>query len=518
MSVCLQKDFGKAPHVRFGPSDIRSASIPCLLTRSTPFKPRSQLATLHRGRAHCGGRFLSRPNWPLPTSLAAPQSQRPADLFRGLTASGGAATKIGQLISQFRSSGGGRVGSGTWGSGEFAAVLCSLRTPPFRADRNTCSGYVWARRLSACQSYAWLPLPGTPRELVPGFSLLGVEKRRRAAGLQLLDNRSVCTSPRGLASASTFAATASSGAMLFTSFSNASTSTAATGFSFGAPSTLAGVFGGTASGFGLKFPGIGGAVSTASTTSTTTTTTNTTTTTTTTTSDFTFNLKPVTSTGISNTVPVGITPVPFTSTVDAIVTPVMTYGQLDALVNNWSLELEDQEKHFLHQATQINTWDHILIENGEKITALHGEVEKVKLNQKRLEQELDFILSQQKELEDLLIPLEGSVKGESGSAYPQHTDEEHERTYNVAENIDAQLKRMAQDFKDIIEHLNTFGNPADPTDPLQQICKILNVQADSLQWINQTSDMLQRKVEEVTEVFEHRRRKEQERNVVIAFD
>lgn len=226
----------------------------------------------------------------------------------------------------------------------------------------------------------------------------------------------------------------------------------------------------------------------------------------------------MTSTGISNTVPVGITPVPFTSTVDAIVTPVMTYGQLDALVNNWSLELEDQEKHFLHQATQINAWDHILIENGEKITALHGEVEKVKLNQKRLEQELNFILSQQKELEDLLIPLEGSVKGESGSAYPQHTDEEHERTYNVAENIDAQLKRMAQDFKDIIEHLNTFGNPADPTDPLQQICKILNVQADSLQWINQTSDMLQRKVEEVTEVFEHRRRKEQERNVVIAFD
>ncbi|XP_072813898.1 nucleoporin-62 C-terminal-like protein isoform X2 [Vicugna pacos] len=306
--------------------------------------------------------------------------------------------------------------------------------------------------------------------------------------------------------------------MLFTSFSNASTSTAATGFSFGAPSTLAGVFGDTTSGFGLKFPGIGGAVSTASTTSTTTTTTNTTTTTTTTTSGFTFNLKPVTSSGISNTVPVGITPVPFTSTVDAIVTPVMTYGQLDALLNNWSLELEDQEKHFLHQATQINAWDHILIENGEKITALHGEVEKVKLNQKRLEQELDFILSQQKELEDLLIPLEGSVKGESGSAYPQHTDEEHERTYNVAENIDAQLKQMAQDFKDIIEHLNTFGSPADPTDPLQQICKILNVQVDSLQWINQTSDMLQRKVEEVTEVFEHPCRKEQERNVVIAFD
>ena len=29
---------------------------------------------------------------------------------------------------------------------------------------------------------------------------------------------------------------------------------------------------------------------------------------------------------------------------------------------------------------------------------------------------------------------------------------------------------MAQDLKDIIEHLNTFGNPADPTDP---VCELL---------------------------------------------
>lgn len=318
--------------------------------------------------------------------------------------------------------------------------------------------------------------------------------------------------------ASTAVATTRSSTMLFTSFSNASSSTAATGISFGSPTTSTGTLGGTTLGFGLKFPGAGGAMPVASTTtSTTTTTTVTTTTTTTITSGFTLNIKPLTSTGIDNTVPVGITSIPFTSTVNAIITPVMTYGQLDGLVNKWSLELEDQEKHFLHQATQVNVWDNTLIENGEKITALHGEVEKVKLDQKRLEKELDFILSQQKELEDLLIPLEESVKDQNGSVYLQHTDE-RESTYKLAENIDAQLKRMAQDLKDIIEHLNTFGSPADTTEPLQQICKILNAHMDSLQWINQTSGMLQRKVEEVTQVFEHRRRQEQDRNIRIAFD
>ena len=39
-------------------------------------------------------------------------------------------------------------------------------------------------------------------------------------------------------------------------------------------------------------------------------------------------------------------------------------------------------------------------------------------------------------------------------------------SYKLAENIDAQLKHMAQDLKDIIEHLNTSGGPADTSDPV----------------------------------------------------
>ncbi|NXH65689.1 NUP62 protein, partial [Hydrobates tethys] len=290
------------------------------------------------------------------------------------------------------------------------------------------------------------------------------------------------------------------GPTLFASIvsSSAPTSSTTTGLSLGAPST------GTASlgtlGFGLKVPG-----TTATATSTATSTTSA--------SGFALNLKPLTTTGA-----IGAgTSTAAISTTTTSAPPVMTYAQLESLINKWSLELEDQEKHFLHQATQVNAWDRTLIENGEKITSLHREVEKVKLDQKRLDQELDFILSQQKELEDLLTPLEESVKEQSGTIYLQHADEERERTYKLAENIDAQLKHMAQDLKDIIEHLNTSGGPADTSDPLQQICKILNAHMDSLQWIEQNSAVLQRKVEEVTKVCESRR-KEQERSFRITFD
>ncbi|XP_035181561.1 nucleoporin-62 C-terminal-like protein isoform X2 [Oxyura jamaicensis] len=291
----------------------------------------------------------------------------------------------------------------------------------------------------------------------------------------------------------------STGPTLFASIasSSAPTSSTTTGLSLGAPST--GTAGLGTSGFGLKAPG-----TTAAATSTATSTSA---------SSFALNLKPLTTTGATG----AVTSTTAITTTTASAPPVMTYAQLESLINKWSLELEDQEKHFLHQATQVNAWDRTLIENGEKITSLHREVEKVKLDQKRLDQELDFILSQQKELEDLLTPLEESVKEQSGTIHLQHADEEREKTYKLAENIDAQLKRMAQDLKDIIEHLNTSGGPADTSDPLQQICKILNAHMDSLQWIDQNSALLQRKVEEVTKVCESRR-KEQERNFGITFD
>uniref|UniRef100_A0A4X2L971 Nuclear pore glycoprotein p62 n=1 Tax=Vombatus ursinus TaxID=29139 RepID=A0A4X2L971_VOMUR len=305
--------------------------------------------------------------------------------------------------------------------------------------------------------------------------------------------------------AATSASTTTSGPTLFASIANSSLAvSSAPTLSVGAPSTSVAAPGLGVLGFGLKLPG-----STSTVTSTTTTTTSATTT------GFALNLKPLTTPG-TGIIPSTCATLPSATTAPSII-PVMTYAQLESLINKWSLELEDQEKHFLQQATQVNAWDRTLIENGEKITSLHREVEKVKLDQKRLDQELDFILSQQKELEDLLAPLEEAVKEQSGIIYLQHADEEREKTYKLAENIDAQLKRMAQDLKDIIEHLNMSGGPPDTSDPLQQICKILNAHMDSLQWIDQNSALLQRKVEEVSKVCESRR-KEQERSYRIVFD
>ncbi|XP_054888389.1 nucleoporin 62 like [Poeciliopsis prolifica] len=309
------------------------------------------------------------------------------------------------------------------------------------------------------------------------------------------------------------ASVAPSGPSLFASPLTTATAApaATTGFLLGtAPASIASTATPSATGGGLNFTlkPLGSAATTAAASTTTAPAA-------TTGTGFSLGVKPLSSTAMTATT----TAATLTTTTTATTAnpPVMSYAQLESLINKWSLELEDQERHFLQQATQVNAWDRMLVENGEKITSLHKELEKVKLDQRRLNQELDFILSQQKELEDLLCPLEESVKEQSGTIYMQNADEERERTYKLAENVDAQLKRMSQDLKEIIEHLNTSSGPADTSDPLQQICKILNAHMDSLQWIDQNSVLLQRRVEEVSKLCDTQR-KEQEKTFRLTFD
>lgn len=68
--------------------------------------------------------------------------------------------------------------------------------------------------------------------------------------------------------------------------------------------------------------------------------------------------------------------------------------------------MEDQLKIFMNQARQLTAWDRLLISNGEKIVTISNGLEGIKQQQQQLDHELDFVLSQQKELEDLIAPLE----------------------------------------------------------------------------------------------------------------
>ncbi|KAL1117195.1 hypothetical protein AAG570_004522 [Ranatra chinensis] len=171
------------------------------------------------------------------------------------------------------------------------------------------------------------------------------------------------------------------------------------------------------------------------------------------------------------------------------------------MINKWTVELGEQERQFLNQATQINAWDNLLNSNVSKLTALHNMVEEVKLEQAKINCDLDFILTQQKELDACLIPLE---KEYTSSIYTN--DVQREKMYSMAENIDSKLKRMSEDLKETIDHINETSRSQESIDPVLQIGRILNAHMNSLQWVDEQCSKLQTEFESVDKIHENMKR------------
>lgn len=178
----------------------------------------------------------------------------------------------------------------------------------------------------------------------------------------------------------------------------------------------------------------------------------------------------------------------------------LSYHQLEEHINKWTLEFEEQEKVFTEQATQINAWDKLLIGNNQKIIELNDAVQKVKNDQQVLDQELEFIATQHKELEESLGPLEKEF-----TSLPR-VDQERSQTYLMVENLDTQLKQMSEDLKEVIDNLNEANKGQDHTDPIIQIGKILNAHMNSLQWIETQSSHICKKLDDIGKIHETQKR------------
>lgn len=126
---------------------------------------------------------------------------------------------------------------------------------------------------------------------------------------------------------------------------------------------------------------------------------------------------------------------------------------------------------------------------------LNKSVEKIKADQSCLEQQIDFINAQQSELFELIMPLENEL-----AKIPQQIDVDRSQAYLMAETLDSQLKQMSEDLKEVIEHLNEANKFADPADPMSQIAKILNAHFTSLQWIEEKTQAVNNRLDEISKI------------------
>lgn len=215
---------------------------------------------------------------------------------------------------------------------------------------------------------------------------------------------------------------------------------------------------------------------------------------------------------LATTTIASVAPTQTTTTTSSIpATGSLTFAQLEDSINKWTIDLEEQGKFFVNQAKQLNAWDTLLISNGEKILNLNSSIERVKQQQSQLDQELDFILAQQKELEELIVPLEKELVD-----IPV-TDIDRNQMYQFAEIIDSQLKQISDDLKEIIENINESNKDEEISNPINQISKILNAHMNSLTWIDRNTAQISRQLEEISKIEDANRRNLSLNNSITMF-
>lgn len=158
----------------------------------------------------------------------------------------------------------------------------------------------------------------------------------------------------------------------------------------------------------------------------------------------------------------------------------MTFSQLQEHINKWLDELTILEVDFHEQAQNINVWDSILINNANKLTTLTERMEQLKTDHTRINNQIDFIESQQNELEELIKPLED----EKSKMLDTVVVSEKEKFYQLMETVNNDLQGVAADIQTVIEQFNSANSVKDASDPLASIGKVLNTHMTLLKHID----------------------------------
>ncbi|CAH7689501.1 nucleoporin 62kDa [Phakopsora pachyrhizi] len=182
---------------------------------------------------------------------------------------------------------------------------------------------------------------------------------------------------------------------------------------------------------------------------------------------------------------------------------------LEDLVARWNSELDDRVSDFKHTANEIAAWDQVLIQNGDQISMLYEELQRIDPIQSSIDQTLDFVETQQNELSNALQEYERQLSDQpqdySTPGRLKTAAQEREEAYRTAEEVHGQLDDMANSLGSMIAELNSLAQPHNRTedsesvsdDPIIQIAGILNAHLSSLNWISDTAQELSTKVSEL---------------------
>jgi len=188
----------------------------------------------------------------------------------------------------------------------------------------------------------------------------------------------------------------------------------------------------------------------------------------------------------------------------------MSFRQLQERLNKWTNALDLEERNFIEQATRGNSWDRTLMTNGDRITKINEGIKKVKDDHANMENAMDAVKANQRDLDHILDVLEDSLPANI------IVEPEREHLYNMSVDINTQLQQMSEDLKEVIRHLNESNKALDRNDPVAHILKIMNEHTDTLQWMEDNASQVKQSLEDVSKMNQTFRR-DHERSIRIMY-
>eukprot|EP00035_Acanthoeca_spectabilis_P022764 m.445634 g.445634 ORF g.445634 m.445634 type:complete len:389 (+) comp19258_c0_seq1:316-1482(+) len=172
----------------------------------------------------------------------------------------------------------------------------------------------------------------------------------------------------------------------------------------------------------------------------------------------------------------------------------MTYKEVGDKLNEWNADLKKKEQEFLKQAEDVKKRDDAIRMNDVRIRMLHDKVQVIKERHKRLNGDVEVMISRQDEISDYLRRLRERVQHDTR---PMARNDAREQTFALAEEIRHRLQETHRELSSVIDQLRGSSETDDGADAnaMTHIGQILGAHVDTLVWVHQRTDTLEQRLD-----------------------
>jgi len=164
----------------------------------------------------------------------------------------------------------------------------------------------------------------------------------------------------------------------------------------------------------------------------------------------------------------------------------------------WNKELEDHVATFMEHALEVKSWDERMFKNHDIIVNLDSQVEDVKFEQKKLDKILNKIKTNNNDLLEQIVGLETYFDKRKDATDLSNDEQKREQAFALAQRIDEDLNGMDEALTETADRLSGLTDRSlsqKTNNTIAPVIKILNYQAASLQWVDDQSSQLGRRLQ-----------------------